>query len=378
MGEDGYAFDWLDDGRVETVICGDCREYMRHSMAGETVDAIVTDPPYGLGFMGADWDSYGGRNGTETVAERREKGNAYDGDSAVVPRFAGSHGKRPKLDEMREFQRSMAEVWREALLVSKPGAHLLCFGGTRTFHRMACAIEEAGWVVKDCIMWVYGSGMPHGQRVDRLMEGKYLGLAPEWEGWNTQLKPAWEPIIVAYKPFAGGVARCAAENGTGALNIGACRVPTDPGDNVFAKNPHTRSKGKESGIYGAYGAAAEDWSGDAGRYPSNLAHDGSEDVTGLFPMQGSQSTARFYYCAKASKRERGEANLHPTVKPLALMEWLVKMVSREDSLVLDPFAGSGTTLVACKRLGREFVGIEREPEYCEVIRSRLGEVVSDG
>ena len=328
-------------------------------MPDDIVDAVITDPPSGLSFMGAEWDSYGGRNGTESIEERRRKGQEYEGSNAVVPRFGNSHGKRPKVDEMVAFQRAMTPIFEEALRVSKPGAHLLCFGGTRTYHRITCAIEEAGWVVKDCLMWVYGSGMPHGQRVDRLMEKRYPNAAPEWEGWNTQLKPAWEPIVVAYKPFKDGVAKNALLYGTGAMNIDACRV-----------------------------------GGQDGRHPANLLHDGSDEVRGQFPDSNGQqgdvragiprgestcygefgptkeyakrdeldtSAARFFYCAKASKRDRGEGNDHTTVKPTALMEWLV----------LDPFMGSGTTCVAAKRLGREYIGIERDPHYCDSARSRL-------
>ncbi|MBQ1840916.1 MAG: hypothetical protein II128_06230, partial [Atopobiaceae bacterium] len=138
------------------------------------MDAIVTDPPYGLAFMGADWDSFGASTGRESVDERRDKMNEYLGSNAVVPAFASSHSHMPKLSEMREFQARMTPIFAEALRVAKPGAHLLCFGGTRTFHRMACAIEDAGWIVFDCIMWVYGSGFPHGMDVGKAID-KMLG-----------------------------------------------------------------------------------------------------------------------------------------------------------------------------------------------------------
>lgn len=398
----GALDEMLAAARTEEVVCADCLEHMR-TMPSDLVDAVITDPPYGLSFMGADWDSYGGRNGTESIEERRRKGQEYEGSNAVVPRFGNSHGKRPKVDEMVAFQQAMTPIFEEALRVAKPGAHLLCFGGTRTYHRITCAIEEAGWVVKDCIMWVYGSGMPHGQRVDRLMEKRYPNAAPEWEGWNTQLKPAWEPIVVAYKPFKGGVAKNALVNGTGAMNIDACRVPTDEDISTHGDGA---SEQKSAAVYGSYkGDRPHKSKGqEIGRYPANLVHDGSEEVREQFPdAKGQQgdlragipkrtgvcygdfpptkeyakrdeldtSAARFFYCAKASKKERGEGNTHPTVKPLALMEWLVTLVTREDSLVLDPFCGSGTTLVAAKRLGREFVGIERDPHYCDIARSRL-------
>ncbi len=297
---------------------------------------------------------------------------------------------------MEMFQLAMTPIFEEALRVAKPGAHLLCFGGTRTFHRMACAIEDAGWEIRDCIMWVYGSGFPKsmdvakaidkstgyvgeviGERtVDVGMQGGHMHAgrkqqqqqqvralsdqARQWDGWGTCLKPAWEPIIVARKPLDGTVASNVLKWGTGSLNIDACRVPIEQGDDVFAKNPHTHSKGKDSGIYGRYNEQPGNWSGDKGRFPANVLHDGSQMVLELFPETGrssggggvkapgkngiygtfngheypqqlglgdSGSAARFFYCAKASKKDRGEGNHHPTVKPTALMEWLVTLVT---------------------------------------------------
>ena len=458
---------------------GDCLEVMG-TMEGNSVDAIISDPPYGLSFMGAKWDSFGGSTGNETVEERRRKMNEYLGVNAAVPAFASSHGRSPKLSEMQDFQAAMTPIFGEALRVAKPGAYLLCFGGTRTFHRMACAIEDAGWTVRDCIMWVYGQGFPHGMDIAKAIDKKLgakrevVGRRPEhviskawreaegrtdlptsmlditvpatdqakeWEGWNTALKPAWEPIIVAQKPVEGTIAENVLKWGTGAMNIDACRVPIEQGDDVFAKNPHTRSKGKDSGIYGKYGAEDRDWSGERGRYPANVAHDGSQMVLDLFPdtegignrkggikaqtsifghessvttsrvadgagsaaryfntfRDGEESAertyadrgstdfaakpgmrrapadtpARFFYCAKASKKDRGEGNHHPTVKPTALMEWLVKLVTPEGGVVLDPFMGSGSTGVACANLGRRFVGIEREWEYMQIAGPRV-------
>ena len=254
-----------------------------------------------------------------------------------------------------------------------------------------------------------GGHMHAGRKSQQQQQVRSLSdQAKKWEGWGTCLKPAWEPIIVARKPLDGTVAKNILKWGVGAMNIDACRVSIEQGDDVFAKNPHTRSKGKDSGIYGKYEAAESDWSGEKGRFPANLVHDGSQMVLDLFPDTGkssgggmhvkgvgdntvtnaygsytggiatrsvgmgdSGSAARFFYCAKASKKDRGEGNNHPTVKPTELMKWLVKLVTPEGGVVLDPFAGSGTTLVACKELGRSCIGIEREPEYVEIIKRRL-------
>ena len=418
---------------------GDCAEVMA-SMGDNSVDAIVTDPPYGLSFMNKEWDSFG----TDTRQPGDEHywvpDNPY-GRQKV--RYGWNQDKSKLAQSMVAFQKSMTPIFAEALRVAKPGAHLLCFGGTRTFHRMACAIEDAGWEIRDCIMWVYGSGFPHsmdvakaidkasgyvgeviGERtVDVGMQGGHMHAgrkqqqqqqqvralsdqAKQWDGWGTCLKPAWEPIIVARKQLDGTVANNVLKWGVGALNIDACRVPIEQGDDVFAKNPHTHSKGKDSGIYGTYKEQQGNWSGDKGRFPANVVHDGSQMVLELFPDTGkssggggvkapgkngiygsysgheypqqlgmgdSGSAARFFYCAKASKKDRGDGNSHPTVKPIALMEWLVKLVTPQGGVVLDPFAGSGTTLVACERLGFDSIGIEREAEYVEIIKRRLGE-----
>lgn len=422
----------------EEVVCSDCLEHMR-TMPDNSVDAIVTDPPYGLSFMNKEWDSFG--TDTRQVGDEHfwVPDNPY-GRSNV--RYGWNQNKAKLRDSMEMFQFAMTPIFEEALRVAKPGAHLLCFGGTRTFHRMACAIEDAGWEIRDCIMWVYGSGFPKSMDVGKAID-KHLGkkrekvpnplackqtaksgtssygdfngaaeITPEpasasaaaWDGWGTCLKPAWEPIIVARKPLDGTVAHNVLTWGVGALNIDACRVAIEQGDDVFAKNPHTRSKGKDSGIYGKYDAAESDWSGAKGRFPANLVHDGSQMVLDLFPDTGrssggggvkapgkngiygsysgheypqqlgigdSGSAARFFYCAKASKKDRGDGNNHPTVKPTELMKWLVKLVTPEGGVVLDPFAGSGTTLVACKMLGRDCIGIEREPEYVEIVKRRL-------
>lgn len=327
-------------------------------MPDNSIDAVVTDPPYGLAFMGAKWDSFSKPTGNQTVSERQTEGRRYADENKGSPRFGNSHGKRATRDEMVAFQERMTPIMAEALRVAKPGAHILCFGGTRTFHRMACAMEDAGWCIKDCIMYVYGSGYPKGQRVERLMERKHPDEAANWVGWSTQIKPAWEPIIVGYKPFKGTVADNISEYGTGAMNIDACRVPT------ISEGPGTTPPSSVGGRRNSMSGSMDrvDYDGSKGRFPANLIHDGSEEVRECFPdakgQQGDlrggipkrkgvcygdfpptkeyakrteldESAARFFYCAKATKKDRGEFNDHPTCKPNALMRYLVRLVCRE-------------------------------------------------
>ena len=253
------------------VINDDCLHAMKE-MDDCSIDAIVPDPPYGIAFMGAKWDSFGGSTGNQTTKERQVEGKRYAKENDGSPRFGNSQGKRATRDEMVAFQSAMTPIMTEALRVAKPGAHMLCFGGTRTFHRVACAIEDAGWCIKDCIMWTYGSGYPKGQRVERLMERKHPDEAADWVGWNTQIKPAWEPVIVAYKPFSGTVADNVAKHGTGAMNIDACRVPT------FSEGPGTTPKSSVDGRRNSMAGSMErvDYDGSKGRFPANLIHDGSE------------------------------------------------------------------------------------------------------
>lgn len=377
------------------ILRGDCLDRMGELEDG-SVDAIVTDPPYGLEFMGKDWDN-------------NVPGVAY---------------------------------WSEALRVAKPGAHLLCFGGTRTFHRMACAIEDAGWEIRDCIMWVYGSGFPKSMDVSKAID-KALGAKREkvdggkgpayqrsigntrpwmfeenhqidgpvpataaaaaaWDGWGTCLKPAWEPIIVARKPLDGTVAHNVMTYGTGAINIDGCRVGTE--------EITTRGGDKFPKLYGTFNTCDE--TKHIGRFPANLVHDGSDEVLALFPDSncgknghtlhhtdghrnsfgafnnqegvvtyrhgGNGSAARFFYCAKASKADRGEGNDHPTVKPNALMRWLVRLVCPQGGTVLDPFMGSGSTGVAAMDEAMLFVGIDKDEHYCDVAEQRIRRELDGG
>jgi DNA modification methylase len=382
------------------LLHGDCLDRLRE-LPDCSVDACVTDPPYGLSFMGKAWD--------------------YD-----VPG---------------------ADVWREVLRVLKPGGHLLAFAGTRTQHRMAVQIEDAGFEIRDMIAWVYGSGFPKSLDVSKAIDkaagaerevvgpnpwnhvrnhnpdswsgatrtqnGKYgsTGSGPsditspatpaaqQWAGWGTALKPALEPITVARKPLTGTVAANVLEHGTGAINVDGCRVGT--GDSLG------RPYGGDNKIYGTYGMERGTRTGDGltGRWPANLIHDGSDEVVGLFPqatgvvgarreggdksifsggghhqaqkqrivggIKDTGSAARFFYCAKASKADRGEGNGHPTVKPTELMRYLCRLVTPPGGVVLDPFMGSGSTGKAAVLEGFRFIGIEREAEYLKIARGRI-------
>ncbi len=470
--------------------------------ADSVFDSVVTDPPYELGFMGKKWDNTG-------IAYR-------------------------------------VDLWQEVLRVLKPGGHLLSFGGSRTYHRMACAIEDAGFEVRDMVEWMYSTGFPKSLDVSKAID-KTAGIwrakagavisqngsmsapnyertdkgepvtptAQQWEGWGTALKPAHEPICLARKPLSE---KTVAENvlkwGTGGINIDASRIPSVPlhkdGDNSGCKVPShillelydtlctlkpfslvvnrdwslypndalrvkteyialgSQSycpicRGLYDGLLPLYQECAQDvlpllpdvlsciarlrkesndtpchldtdhlsnldavhavissylnyttpYIKNQSRFPANLIHDGSQEVMDLFPdsksvrgnrgdgigigYHGSKaeydtvrgfgdsgSAARFFYCAKASKseRDRGEEkgvlpghNNHPTVKPIALMSYLIKLITPPNGIVLDPFMGSGSTLLACPDLGVKVLGIELDEKYCEIAAKRCSQSV---
>lgn len=293
---------------------GDCLEIMR-GMPDNSVDAVVTDPPYGLGFLGNAWDR-------------------------AVP---------------------ATEYWVEALRVAKPGAHLLAFGGTRTIHRLVCAIEDAGWEVRDMIMWLYGTGLPKST----------YGIG---DGVGTALKPACEPITMCRKVPEGTVKANRDRHGTGALNIDACRI----GSTKHIPSSASNSRSGKYGFVRAYEGPGMTTS--VGRYPANVCHDGSEAVTRGFPDRRDSryqhgGCAKFFYCSKTAPSDKDEdlfgGNPHPTIKPTPLMQWLCLLVTPPGGLVLDPFAGSGSTGKACMREGFRFVGIEQDAEYAEVARARI-------
>jgi DNA modification methylase len=451
---------------------GDCLKVLR-GMEADSVDAVVTDPPYGLSFMGKGWD----------------------------------------------YEVPTEDVWRECLRVLKPGGHLLAFAGTRTQHRMAVRIEDAGFEIRDMIAWVYGSGFPKSMDVSKAIDkmdaaeeqrarrfrftewvrstgiiaaqidvltgtrmgGHYLSpasqpaimtrehleacrmflgdipewverdcdirsvesrnmaarnvvghkemrdtseiriactasangsdsaarrsvaittpatdAARQWDGWGTALKPALEPITVARKPLVGTVAANVLRHGTGGINVDGCRV--NPGEPVPGGGGGERS-GRSCGILGAPTTGNLSEPHTSGRWPANLIHDGSDEVVGL-----TGDAARFFYCAKASKADRDEgldagshraagvgderpsgsseerrgknavqprANIHPTVKPTALMRYLCRLVTPPNGIVLDPFMGSGSTGKAAILEGFRFLGIEREADYIEIARARI-------
>ena len=420
----------------------DCEKYkiyngsmldMLEVIEQNSIDSIVCDPPYELGFMGKKWDS---------------SGIAF----------------QPK-------------TWEKCLKVLKPGGYLLAFGGSRTFHRIAVAIEDAGFEIRDTIMWLYGSGFPKSHDISKAIDKK-LGarrkvvgskmsgianrseksrhtigaskavkvditlpssdLAKQWQGWGTALKPAYEPIIVARKPFKSSVAENIMKYGVGGINIDECRV----GNEEF-KQGYLEIKSK--GIYGDMVILPKQYTG---RFPANVIHDGSEEVISGFPNTSNSgpnlsdknaekgiysrlnaerleykgnvyddfgSASRYFYCAKASKKDRDEGlemfdskytasaefrpnhmekalngesgnpygrwqprkNIHPTVKPAELLQYLVRLVSPKGATILDPFMGSGSTGKAAMFENRErdanykFIGIDLEKEYCEIAEARI-------
>ena len=395
------------------LLLGDCLDKLKE-LEDNSVDSVVTDPPYEIGFMGKSWD-----------------------DSGIA---------------------NNPELWKEVLRVLKPGGHLLSFSHSRTYHRQAVAVEDAGFEIRDQIMWVYGSGFPKshniGKAVDKIEgnERDVVGDNPnhrernnnlkemlslnnptitkgnsEWEGWGTALKPAHEPIVMARKPLSE---KTVADNvlkwGTGAINIDGCRVEGKP--RTSHKDGNKVGNYQSEKKYGqiADGAVCD---GAEGRFPANIIFD--EEAGKMLPDAGqggygeetTSSASRFFYCPKTSKSDRNEGleligakngvsqftskgglkckkcnkwknsgnpcqcdepdfeqqqwngtldkNSHPTVKPTDLMAYLIRLVTPKGGIVLDPFMGSGSTGKAAVREGMEFIGIERENEYFEIAKSRI-------
>jgi site-specific DNA-methyltransferase (adenine-specific) len=377
----------MGDMMIYRLLHGDNREQLRH-LADNSIDSIVCDPPYELGFMGKRWDS---------------TGIAYD-----------------------------RTVWTECLRVLKPGGHLIAFGGTRTYHRMTVAIEDAGFEIRDCIMYLYGSGFP-----------KSHNLHGDWHGYGTALKPAVEPAVLARKPLIGTVADNVTTWGVGAINIDGCRVGTEGGGTHCSnRDEFGKCRGHKNAGRSTSGETfhAEESAHPSGRWPANVILDedagealdaqsgwsqtkpqtqykkaiksvakGHEnDRISYVPYSDSGGASRFFYTAKASKAEREaglegmevkpaggmqgnvsggrlagdgrespeikpvhRANHHPTVKPIALMRYLVRLVTPKGGTVLDPFMGSGSTGCAAMCEGMDFVGIELSEEYLEIARRRI-------
>lgn len=388
----------MTDDWSARLIHGDCVQAMA-ALEPESVHAVVCDPPYGLEFMGKDWDSFRGG------ARFSKMGFGADGDKPT-PSFGSG------LQAMRAFQ-DWSELWAaEALRVLRPGGHLLAFGGSRTYHRLGCAVEESGFEVRDCLEWIYGQGMPKSRDagdlidaklgVEREVIGSAVGADPsvtrpgftgeahstvanqtktydvtvatspeakEWDGWGTTLKPAHEPIVLARKTLDGTVASNLLEHNAGTLNVTANRVG-------------------ESGGTGSRILS----SGGTGRFPSNvlIGHSlacagGGVEHTETLCVDGcparlinetSEGAARFFYCSKPRSRERIGGtikNLHPTVKPIDLMRWLVRLVTPVGGIVLDPFLGSGSTGCAAMIEGARFIGIERDDDSFETALARVSD-----
>lgn len=409
-----------------SLLLGDCIGQMK-TLPDNSVDAVVCDPPYELGFMGKSWDA---------------SGIAYS-----------------------------VEMWKEVLRVTKPGGHLLAFGGTRTYHRMACAIEDAGFEIRDQLQWLYGSGFPKsyniGKGVDKLQGNKreefvdydFLKRNPDsgqcekgiinkghfdgyfasirskgcsvWEGWGSGLKPMNEPICLARKPLSEkNLVENVLKWGVGGLNIDASRIGNE---NI---STHNAPKGTFAGGEPNRGSDINSYKNHVGRFPGNVLLDEEsakmlDEQSGIskggkrnnFVIRKENSTSfggkagqvftrkehddvggasRFFYVAKASKSERNfgldgfveknvshdgrnkfienpyqrheniQSNHHPTVKPVKLMEYLVRLVTPKGGIVLDPFMGSGTTGIACRNLGFGFIGIEKEKEYFDIAKARIG------
>jgi DNA modification methylase len=397
---------------TDRIITGDCRGVLA-DMDAESIHACVTDPPYGLAFMGRSWDDF----------------------------------------EPREYQQWCEEWAREVKRVLKPGAHLLAFSGNRTHHRAFSGIEDAGFEIRDTITWHYGSGFPkagdisktidkradaerevvatreaddmrggnhaQGDAVDSDKKGETMtyeytqpatDAAKRWDGWKTALKPATEYVVMARKPFDSATVDCVQEHGTGALNIDGCRVETNGTRETADAGFIRRGRTDEEVFNGTdtSGEKGDSYETSKGRYPSNVifdetqaaaldeevmeldaeAHPSERNTTGYAggleqgetghdrTQTDSGGPSRYFYTSKATRAERtldGRIdNAHPTVKPQDLMAWLVRLVTREDQIVLDPFAGSGTTCRAAKDLGRQFVGIEQQAKWADVARVRCG------
>lgn len=398
-----------------TLYHGDCLDVLRE-LPDASVDAVVTDPPYGLGFMGHEWDQpgeYGAlrRNGRPARTQREA---AYDHTKSTLRDGAMEAGRYDLSQPANARFGDWCEAWaRECLRVLKPGGHLLAFGGSRTWHRLQSAVEDAGFEIRDSIAWLYGSGFPKSRNLDG-----------DWDGWGTALKPAFEPIVVGRKPLTGTVAANVQQHGAGALNIDGCRIPVTAEDAQAMERANTPGSGRFKAVRDetcghAVGRSTPGQALDTskGRWPTNVLLDQDQAVeldaqTGVLSSgtmrAGTERQARaggtiygadqrnfvpadtygdsggasrffpvFRYEAKAPSSERPTVDgvAHPTVKPLDLMRWLVRLVTPPGGIVLEPFAGSGTTAEACVIEGFRCIAIERKSTYLPLIVARLSKPI---
>jgi DNA modification methylase len=409
------------------LLLGDCLEKLKE-LDDNSVDSIVTDPPYGLSFMGKDWDHI----------------KATQETKSQVVKGLGAGMKMTTLADNIEFEKWVTEWSMECMRVLKPGGYMLAFGGSRMYHRLASGVENAGFEIRDQMMWVYGSGFPKSRDIGKDIEkikvggiknlkqvgtkqgikvetgtsgysyskeyvaGKSMGgkqisgdipvyeITNEWGGWGTALKPAHEPIVMARKPISEKtVGNNVLEWGVGGINIDGCRISHN--------EPIRVKKAQEGGnkVYGQSGRYEDTTElKPEGRFPANIIFDEEagkllDEQTGVLSNAGSPKktdssktsifgaglpgkiysdiggASRFFYCPKTNKSDRSEGNIHPTVKPTDLMAYLIRLVTPKGGVVLDPFMGSGSTGKAAVREGMNFIGIERETEYFEIAKSRI-------
>lgn len=392
-----------DSPPVGDVIRGDSMAVL-DSLPADSYHAVVTDPPYAINFMDEEWDQFR-RAKNDADADR----DGFGGRLSTTSPASGAEG------DNYEFHR-WTMVWAEkAKRVLKPGGHALVFGGNRTHHRVMAAFEDVGYEIRDTITWHYGEGMPKGARLKTWLDGDD---AVEWGDWRGTLKPSTEFITMARSPLGESSAtRNQVEHGVGNLNVEAARLPTSDDIPNADRDGEPTAEDRYDGdgpikFHQKPGPRGGD--GD-GRYPPNLVldpvmgdvmdlqsgdrpcgymgpeHTDTGNADGLYgnfegrspdaTYADSGGASRFFYCPKASTSERthdGEVeNDHPTVKPLGLMRWLVRLVTAEGQRVLDPFAGSGTTALACEEEGREWCAIELDEDYVDIARSRVGVALGD-
>jgi len=302
---------------------------------GVQVDSVVTDPPYHLQSI---VDRFGKTSVDDDTYTSEKVRNGADGYSRLIR--TGFMGQEWDGGDIA-FRK---ETWELALKLMKPGGHLLAFSASRNYHKMAVAIEDAGFEIRDQLMWLYGSGFP-----------KSLNLG---DGWGTALKPAHEPIVMARKLIEGTNKNNKEKYGTGGINIDGCRIEGDT--NLKTRVRKAGSEFGQNSGWNDHKNVDTIYDPSKGRFPANVIHDGLKE-----------DWARYFYCPKVSKSERGEGNSHPTVKPIALMRYLCRLVTPKGGTVIDPFMGSGSTGIACKEEGFEFIGIEREKEYFEIAEKRI-------